>query len=124
MNSLNLTDRSIVADRSVVFFQLSRHLSGKERVIPQKLAKKDFLMPVPLTEGKAFHVPCVVGIVVSGIPVGRGAAVVVAAPDFNGIAIAKRADNRIVAPEMAVRAPSATPFSLSVFATPTRAVWP
>ena len=48
-------------------------------------------MPVPLTEGKAFHVPCVAGIVVSGMTVGRGAAVVVAAPDFKGIAIANRA---------------------------------
>jgi len=55
-------------------------------------------MPVPLTEGKAFHVPCAAGIVVSGMTVGRGAAVVVAAPDFKGIAIANRADNRIVEP--------------------------
>ena len=56
---------------------------------------------MPLTEGKAFHVPCVAGIVVSGMTVGRGAAVVVAAPDFKGIAMANRADNRIVAPEVA-----------------------
>ena len=58
-------------------------------------------MPVPLTEGKAFHVPCVVGAVVSGITVGRGAAVTVADPDFNEIAIATRAGNRIVAREVA-----------------------
>ena len=79
------------------------------RVILQKFAKKDFLMPVPLTEGEAFHVPCVVETVVSGITVGLGAAEVVAAPDFNGIAIAKRADNRIVAPEMAGPSPVGHP---------------
>ena len=92
MNSFELTDRSIDADRSVVFSGLSGHLSGNERVIPQKLVKETFLMPVPLTEGKVFHVPCVVGMVVLGTTVGRGAAVVVAAPDFNGNSIANRAD--------------------------------
>ena len=76
-------------------------MSAKKHVIPQKLAKRDFLMPVPLTEGKAFHVPWVAGIVVSGITVGRGAALVVAATHFTGIAIANRADKRIVAPEVA-----------------------
>ena len=109
MNSLKLTDRSIVADRSVVFFQLSGHLSGKERVIPQKLAKKDFLMPVPLTEGKAFHVPCVLGISVSGITFARGAAVLVATPNFNGIARANQADNRIEAREVVGPSPVGHP---------------
>ena len=40
-------------------------------------------MPVPLTEGKAFHVPFVMGIVVSGIAAVRGAAAVVDAPNFS-----------------------------------------
>ena len=66
-------------------------------------------MPVPLTEGKAFHVPCVAGIVVSGMTVGRGAAVVVAAPDFKGITVASLADNRIVAPAVAGPSPVSHP---------------
>ena len=37
--------------------------------------------------------------------VGRVAAAVVDAPDFKGIAIANRADNRIVAPEVAGPSP-------------------
>ena len=80
-------------------------------------------MPVPLAEGKAFHVPFVMGIVVSGDSV-RGAAAVVDAPDFKGIAMANRADNRIVAPEVAGPRTASHPFSLSLFATPTRAVLP
>ena len=84
-------------------------MSAKKHVIPQKLAKKDFLMPVPLKEGKAFHVPCVAGIVVSGITVGRGAAAVVAATHFTGFAIANRADKRIVAPEGAGPSPVSHP---------------
>jgi len=71
-------------------------------------------MPVPLTEGKAFHVPCVAGIVVSGMTVGRGAAVVVAAPDFKGIAIANRADNRIVEPEVAGPSPIIHPIQFEL----------
>ena len=101
MNPLQLTDRSIAADRSVGFFTLGEHLSGNAHVIPQKLAKKGFLMPVPLTEGKAFHVPFVMGIVVSGIAAVRGAAAAVDAPNFEGTAEAHRAENRIMAPEVA-----------------------
>ena len=81
----------------------------KTRVILKSWLKKIFLIPVPLTEGKAFHAPCVMGIVVSGITVGRGAAAVVDAPDFKGIAIANRADNRIVAPEVAGLRPVSHP---------------
>ena len=66
-------------------------------------------MPAPLTEGKACHVPCVVGMVASGIAVGRGAAVVVAAPDFKGITVASLADNRIVAPAVAGPSPISHP---------------
>ena len=98
---LQLTDRSYMADRSVEFSRLGGHLSGNARVILQKLANKSFLMPVPLTQGKAFHVYCEIGIVVSGITAARGAAAVVDVPDFRGIAIANRTDNRIVAPEVA-----------------------
>ena len=52
---------------------------------------------------------CVAGIVVSGITIGRGAAAVVDAPDFKGIAMANRADNRIVAPEVAGPSPVSHP---------------
>ena len=58
-------------------------------------------MPVPLAKGKAFYVLFIQGIVVSGIAAVHGAAAVVDAPDFKGIAMANRADNRIVAPEVA-----------------------
>ena len=58
-------------------------------------------MALPLTYWKAFHIPCVIGIVVSGIKVGHGARAVVVAPDFRGIAIADQADNRIAASEVA-----------------------
>ena len=71
-------------------------------------------MPVPLTEGKAFHVPCVAGIVVSGMTVGRGAAVVVAAPDFKGITVASLADNRIVAPAVAGPSPISHPIQFEL----------
>ena len=64
---------------------------------------------MPLTEGKAFDVPFVIGIVVSEITAVRGAAAVVDAPDFKGIAIADRADNRIVAPEVAGSRPVSHP---------------
>jgi hypothetical protein len=73
------------------------------------LAKKAFLMPVPLTEGKAFHAPFIIGIGASGITAGRGAAAVLDAPDFKGIAIANWADNRIVAPEVAGPRPANHP---------------
>ena len=115
MNPLQLTDRSDSADRSVEIFRLSGHLSGNAQVIRQKLAKKVFLIPVPLTEGKAFDVPFVIGIVVSEITAVRGAAAVVDAPDFKGIAIADRADNRIVAPEVAGSRPVSHPTSLFRF---------
>ena len=67
-------------------------------------------MPVPLTQGKVFHVYCEIGIVVSGITAARGAAAAADAPDFRGIAIAHRADNRIVAPEVAGSRPVSHPF--------------
>ena len=64
---------------------------------------------MPLTEGKAFDVPFVIGIVVSEITAVRGAAAVVGAPDFKGIAIADRANNRIVAPKVASPRPAGHP---------------
>ena len=66
-------------------------------------------MPVPPTEGIAFHFPCVIGIVVSGITVGRSAAAVVNSQDFKGIAIAGQADTRIVAPDVAGPRPVSHP---------------
>lgn len=60
---------------------------------------------MPLTEDKAFHVPFVIGIMVSGITARHGAPAAVNATDFNGIAIANRADNRVVAPEVARPSP-------------------
>ena len=68
-------------------------------------------MPVPLTQGKAFHVYCEIGIVVSGITAARGAAAAVYAPDFKRIAIANRADDRIVAPGAAGSRPVSHPTS-------------
>ena len=66
-------------------------------------------MPVPLTEGKAFHVPFVMGMVGSEISAVHGAAAVVDAPDFKGAAIANRAENRIMAPEVAAPKPASHP---------------
>ena len=68
---------------------------------------------MPLAKGKAFYVLFIQGIVVSGIAAVHGAAAVVDAPDFKGIAMANRADNRIVAPEVAGPRTAADPFSLS-----------
>ena len=95
-------------------------MSGNAHVIPQKLAKKGFLMPVPLAKGKAFYVLFIQGIVVSGIAAVHGAAAVVDAPDFKGIAMANRADNRIVAPEVAGPRTASRPIQFE----PTRAVLP
>ena len=77
-------------------------------------------MPVPLVKGKAFYVLFITGIVVSGIAAVHGAAAVVDAPDFRGIAIANRADNRIVAPEVAGPRTASRPIQFE----PTRAVLP
>jgi hypothetical protein len=73
------------------------------------LARKVFSMPPPFAEGKAFYTPPVIGIVVSGITAVRVAAAVIDAPDLKGIAMANRADNRIVAPEVASPRPASHP---------------
>ena len=66
-------------------------------------------MPVPFAEDKAFYVPFVIGIVVSGITAIRVAAAVIDASDLKGIATANRADKRTVAPEVASPRPASHP---------------
>ena len=64
---------------------------------------------MPFAEGAAFCVPFVMGIVVSGITAVRVAAAVIDAPDLKGMAMANRAENRILAPEVASPRPASHP---------------
>ena len=66
-------------------------------------------MPVPFAEGKAFYVPLVIGIVLLGITAVRVTVAVIDAPNLKGIAIANRAYNRILAPEVASPRPASHP---------------
>ena len=69
-------------------------------------------MSVPLAEGNTFNVPFVIGIVVSRIIVGPGAAAVLDAPGVKEIAAAHQVEQRIVAPEVAVSRPVSHPTTL------------